>query len=357
MRNHPDDNKLRRYPEVRQIPEKQPPTFTLFPYEMYEKMRGTLEEKEADSLELIKGHFKMFKKFFVPTSHGKDSIVMIHLIIRVCKELNKPLPDFWLNHTLNVYKEEAAYWKLINKFLGIEDKFKIFYPGKDEDTGKVWTVWSIAEKYGHLPNFRATWKDSAKQGFKRGTTPECCDILKKDHINKLLKALPKEDRYDCHFVGTRAQESSIRRLGVLQRCRSYFTRYRKPYPIRTCTPLSFWKDADIWAYFAKYKIPANPAYKIHNQQRMGCASCPAHVGWEIRLAKDPTQEGFGMLKMNLKILAKTDMPRLKESIKTIQFYLDKKRSETELSEVNRTKLIKLIKEFSDRITLEDFIYS
>lgn len=305
---------LRILPKIRKIPKNPSKTFVLFSYELQDKIAGTFEEKEAETLELIKNHLIEFKKCFVVSSHGKDSIVMVHLIWRACKDLKIPMIEVWLNHTLNVYIEEKAYWDLFNKKYGIEDKFRVFYPPKDEK-GKNQTVWTIAEKVGHLPNFRATYKKA--KGYKHGNTPECCDILKKASVNKYLKGIAKDERYDCHFVGTRAEESQIRRLGVLQRCRSYLTKYRKPYPIRTVTPLSFWKAVDVLEYFHRYDIPKNPTYDVHNLQRMGCSSCPAHIGWEARLARDPTTIGYGMLKRNLAILQKTEPERFDNAIKAL----------------------------------------
>jgi len=85
-------------------------------------------------------------------------------------------------------------------------------------------------------------------------------------------------------------------------------------------------------------------------ERMGCASCPAHKWWEIRLAKDPTNEGFGMLKQNFKILKQTiedgteNPERLKESVKTLKRYLKKKESKT-LTGPQRERIEKLIQEY------------
>ncbi len=342
---------LRIFPKKRQLPMKKPKSFVLFPFEMHEKMRETFEEKESESLELIKNHLKHFKKCFVASSHGKDSLVMVHLIWRACQELKIPMVDVWLNHTLNVYKEEKEFWKKFNTWLGIEDNFKIFYPPKDKK-GNRYTVWSIAKSAGHLPNFRSTAK--AKLSYKKTNTPECCDILKKKSINEYLKNLPKDERYDCSFIGTRAEESQMRSLGVLQRCRSYLIKTRKPYPIQAVTPLSFWKKADIYEYFARYKLPINPTYAVHNLERMGCASCPAHKNWEIRLASDPTSEGFGMLNQNLKILKSTEPERLEKSINTLKDFLKSKDSKI-LTEAMRLRLINTIQSFdSNFTTLGDF---
>lgn len=332
------------------IPKKKPKTFILFPFELHAKMRESFEEKEEESLRLIKAHLEHYHKCYVATSHGKDSIVMVHLIWRVCKELGIPMIDVWLNHTLNVYKEEKAYWYDFNKWLGIEDCFKIFFPPKDKN-GHMYTVWSIAEKVNHLPNFRSTAKNG-KRNYRETNIPECCKILKKDSINAFLKSLPKDQRYDCHFIGTRADESQIRSLGVLQRCRSYLIKSRRPYPMQAVTPLSFWKAVDVLEYFHRYKIPKNPVYGIHNIERMGCASCPAHKYWELRLARDPTEEGFGMLKKNLEILKETDIPRLENSIKTLDTYI---LSTSEINQSQKNRLTKMLQEIDNRILLTDFV--
>ena len=336
-------SKLRIFPKKRQIPKKQPKTFILFPFELHAKMRETFEEKEEESLRLIKAHLTEFKKPYVVSSHGKDSVVLVHLILRACKELKIPMIEVWLNHTLNVYKEEKEYWDKLNKLLGIEDKFRVFYPPKDEN-GNMYTVWSVAEKYGHLPHFRSTSKH-LKGSYKNTNTPECCAVLKKQSIKDYLKGLPEDKRYDCVFVGTRAEESQIRSLGVLQRCRSYFVKTRVAYPHQTATPLSYWKKINIFEYFSRYHLPENPTYKIHDIERMGCASCPAHKNWEFRLLRDPTSEGFGMFRQNMKILKGTELARYDESIQTIHRLLKDKKKLGQIPVVTLKRLLKLLNEF------------
>jgi len=140
------------------------------------------------------------------TSHGKDSLVLVHLVWRASKELQMENKiEYWLNNTLNLYKEEKAYWKLFNEWLGIEKQFRVFSPPKLKN-GKQATVWSIAEMVGHLPTFRHSAITGTK--YKHGNVPECCDILKKKSVNDFIKTLPESERVDCQFIGTRGQESS-----------------------------------------------------------------------------------------------------------------------------------------------------
>ena len=344
-------------------------SFILYPFEVTEQQAKPFEQKDQETIEFIENHLKHFKKPYVATSFGSDSIVLMHLVMRACKNIGVEYPDMFLNDTLNTFKEEKQYWADMIKLWGISDKVKIFKPPTDEK-GNMYTVWSIAKKVGHLPSFRGLQgradsfkrtnkKDKMKQGSK-GATPECCDILKKATMKKWLKSMPKEERYDCQFVGTRAEESSMRRVSLMQRCRTYIHKSFVNYEMRVVTPLGYWTMEDTQKYYEVHNIPKNPAYKAHEMERMGCASCPAHKHWEIRLAKDPTNEGFGMLKQNFKILRQTikdgteNPDRLNESINVLKKYLKKPESKT-LSTQQRQKISDLISEFSDEVNIDSFM--
>ena len=310
-------------------------TFILYPFELKLNQEKPFEQKELETLNLIEEHLKTYKKCFVATSYGMDSVVLMHLVIRCAKKIGCEIPDMFLNDTLNTFKEEKQYWDKINKLFNIEDKFKMFKPPVDKD-GKQQTVWTIAKRYGHLPDFRRR-QDQRKKG-ERGHTPECCDILKKASMKQHMKGL--EDKYDCHFIGTRAQESRMRSMSVLQRCRTYLITRMFPHPIRAVTPLSYWMKTDISEYYERYNLPKNPAYEAHNMERMGCASCPAHLGWEKRLLVDPTEQGFGMLRQNLLILKDTEPERLSNSLTAREKYMIKKNDLTESMKIRAKKLLK-----------------
>jgi 3'-phosphoadenosine 5'-phosphosulfate sulfotransferase (PAPS reductase)/FAD synthetase len=337
-----------------------PPTFILYPFEIHEQQAKPFEQKEKETLEFIEEHLKAFKKPYVATSFGSDSIVLMHLVIRVCKKLGMEYPDMILNDTLNTFKEEQEYWKYITTEWGLIDKVQIMKPPKDEK-GNRYTVWSIADKVGHLPTFRkfkkikkdGTVMTGKEMGGSGGNTPECCDILKKKTLKATMNALAEEDRYDLQFVGTRAQESSMRKTSLMQRCRTYIFKHFVKYPIRTCTPLSFWTMDDTRNYYKIHSIRFNPAYEAHDQERLGCSSCPAHLHWVTRLAKDPTEEGFGMLKQNFRILKKTieagtetQTSRLQDSVDEVKRYLNKPESK-KLSDKQLERLEGLVKEFDN----------
>lgn len=334
-------------PEEKKAKSLAAPTFILYPFELKYNQDKSFEDKEIETMELIENHLKIYKKPYIATSFGSDSIVLMHLVMRAAKNVGVEYPDMFLNDTLNTFKEEKQYWADMIKLWEISDKVKILKPPTDE-RGNMYTVWSIAKKYGHLPNFRGL--AGRQKGGSRGRTPECCDILKKATMKKYLKSLPKEERYDCQFIGTRAEESRVRANNVLQRCRTYILKTFVNYPMRAVTPLAFWTMDDTQNYYKVHNIPKNPAYNAHDMERMGCASCPAHKNWEIRLAKDPTNEGFGMLKQNFKLMKEfistgTELPeRLEASIKILQKYLDSEESQ-KLNEAQRLRIKVLINEY------------
>jgi 3'-phosphoadenosine 5'-phosphosulfate sulfotransferase (PAPS reductase)/FAD synthetase len=366
LRGDPDDplkqfdkkarEEFHKQPEEKKTKSLAAKTFILYPFELKYNQEKSFEDKDADSMELLENHLKIYKKPYIATSFGSDSIVLMHMTMRACKKLDIEYPDMFLNDTLNTFKEEKQYWADMIKLWEISHKVKIFKPPTDEK-GNMYTVWSIAKKYGHLPSFRTI---GGRKGGSKGRTPECCDILKKATMKKWLKSMPKEDRYDLQIVGTRAQESRARANTVLQRCRTSILKTFVNYPMRIVTPLSFWTMEDTQKYYEVHDIPKNPAYKAHDMERMGCASCPAHLNWEIRLAKDPTNEGFGMLKQNFKILKQSiiekseDPKRLKESIKTLQTWLDKTESKS-ITASQRQRVLDLIKMYSGEGNIDDFM--
>lgn len=285
----------------------------LDPNSLNEALKQPYWMKLDETKSMIRGHLENFKRPHVATSWGLDSTILSFLVKQVCDEIDiKPnadnFPIFALNHTRNIYKEEPAYWKTIVSFLQIpDDKFKIFYPLNNK------TVWSIAKDVGFLPLFRRSTKDKYIP-YKFRKEPDCCEQLKKESVNEYLKSIPKNLQFDLSFVGTRANESQARRLNILMHCRTYSTNYQRPYKIRVNQPLAFWTEKDIEQCFNDNNIPKNPAYEVHNQQRLGCASCPAHIHWEERLAGDPTNDGQGMLMQNLRILRVTQPNRFQNTI-------------------------------------------
>jgi len=303
-----------KHSEIRYYTPKKKSTFILDPKSYHAALKDPFELKELESYNMVKAHIENFKKLVVMTSHGKDSLVLTHMVCMASRELKmEDKIEYWLNNTLNLYPEEKDFWALFNKWLGIEKQFRIFIPPKLPN-GKQATVWSVAEYYHEMPTFRHLAKSKKT---KSGNIPHCCNWLKKKAVKTHMTLFPIDSRVDCKFIGERGQESLNRRVTILQRCRTYTVTTREAYPIRIVKPLAFWEEFDVWEYHKKYGFPKHPTYENHHLKRMGCASCPAYIGWEIEQAKDPSRHA--MLKENLKrLLEYGQIERYNEAISNLR---------------------------------------
>ena len=106
----------------------------------------------------------------------------------------------------------------------------------------------------------------------------------------------------------------MRSLGVLQRCCSYLQKTRIPYPKQVLTPLSFWHFADVGNITKDITFRETLFIKYTMWIEWLCLmSCTYRMGNTI--SKRPTEEGFGMLKQNFKIMYDTVQVETEEPIR------------------------------------------
>ena len=79
-------------------------SFILYPFELFYNQKKTFEDKEKESMFRIEEHLKKYKRCFVATSFGMDSVVMMHLVIRASKNIGCEIPDMFIHDTLNTFK-------------------------------------------------------------------------------------------------------------------------------------------------------------------------------------------------------------------------------------------------------------
>ena len=300
--------------------------FMLDPNSLIAEQKAPLDLKVMESITIIEGHLEQFKftdtdgqltsACWVSTSRGKDSVVLEHLVLQALKNLGmKKIPHI-LSNTLNLYPEEIKYWKLINRRFGLveEETFLSMIPPKID--GKQITVKLIREKNGTLENFRGKYQkffNDVTKRFAKQTEPDCCYQLKFKSVNEYLKS-DKGKYLKCSFDGRRAAESQNRSRTILQRCRSYLTKHKRPREIQTCLPMGFWTDDDIHNYMTKNLIPLCPSYEIHKLDRMGCRDCTAYKSWLIKELQDPTGMGISSARRNLEFMKKTEPERMYDLI-------------------------------------------
>lgn len=221
-----------------------------YSYAEYERLRSLpLESKIAWSEQVILRALKSSKNPSVSCSWGKDSVVMLHLVRKFCKNT-----FVMFANTGCEYPETYKY-----KTKMLEGEFK---DCNYIETKPLKTFWECVEQYGY-PHNRGSGKDKRR-------TPKCCMYLKE----KPLELKQKELGIDCVFIGIQATESMNRRL-VFMRLGELYT---KKSGLIHCMPLAIWTNEDIWNYVKKEKVEMNPIYD--KMERNGCMFCTGFKNWK-----------------------------------------------------------------------------
>lgn len=230
-----------------------------YSYEDYTKLLSlSFKDKVLRSEQLISYELKKAQRPMIANSWGKDSMILVHLIRKFCKNV------LIVFHNTGVqYPETYKYRDLMLKEWNIKNYV---------ETKPIKDFWFCVKKYGY-PKYR----QMSKQGKNR--TPKCCYYLKeKPAINFI-----KENKIDLNFVGLQASESMVRRLSFLREGENFNS---KKYNTRIIRPLMIWTDKDVWKYHELNKIPKNPTYEI--MKRNGCMPCSAFKGWrEVMIKANP----------------------------------------------------------------------
>ena len=185
------------------------------------------KEKVDKSIEVIRKAFDQYESLGVGCSFGKDSMVLVHLVMRV----NKNVPIFF---TTTPYKPKET---------------QEFAVRMKDEWGMNLAIVEADEKIDGKP-----WEIDPHM---------CCQHYKVEPMKRIIAELG----LDGWFAGIRRGEGRTR--GEYQ----YFEERDKLIKIN---PILEWSEMDIWKYSALYDIPQNILYKA-GYRSLGCEPCTALI--------------------------------------------------------------------------------
>jgi predicted phosphoadenosine phosphosulfate sulfurtransferase len=226
---------------------------------------------EASKLR-IKENIENFEDFYVSFSGGKDSGVLIHLVIEVAKEMNRLPVKVVFSDLEMIYNETERYAKTIMDMEEVEP-YWLCLPEIDENAS------SIYERYYRM------WDDSKKDIWAR-EMPKMKYVINQHNMDDILKKYVDLndisewsisvfgeylcDKYKlnniCNFIGLRANESYGRYMAIATEKnrikKNQYTYLTKDKNTRTWTslPIYDWVFADIWYYYSSNKLDYNRVY-------------------------------------------------------------------------------------------------
>lgn len=225
------------------------------------------EDKLLWSEQLILYALKVNKVPSVSLSWGKDSVVMLHLIRKYCK------------NTIVIFANTGVEYPETYKYRDMMLK-GLFSDINYVETKPIKNFWQCVKEYGY-PHYRMT----SEQGTSK-RQPKCCLFLKE----RPMDVKQKELGVDCVFIGLMGTESMNRRR-LFMRCGPYY--FKKSVGRNVCLPLMIWKDEDVNRYVADNNICLNPLYS--KMSRTGCMFCTGFVKWKEVMARyNPKMYGVFM---------------------------------------------------------------
>lgn len=267
-----------------------------------------LETKIRKTKLRIKEWYEYFSgKVYISFSGGKDSTVLLDIV----RSMYPDIPAVYIDTGLE-YPEIREFVKTIDNVVWLRPKMpfpkvleKYGYPVISKEQSQF--IYEIRTTHSEkLKNIRlngnksgrgkvsSKWKYLIEAPFK--ISHKCCMIIKKNPSKLYEKQTGRHA-----FIGTMAEESSLRKTQYLQYGCNAFDKSR---PIST--PLGFWKEQDVWDYIHKYNISYSKIYDM-GYKRTGCMFCAYGIHMDGPVTRfdrmketHPAQYKYCMDKLNMR---------------------------------------------------------
>ncbi len=208
----------------------------------------SLGAKESIASIVIEDALKRFKRPTVVWSAGKDSTVVLDLVLKVCKRIGVSNPPaLFIDHGQHYDETLKMLTDISNKW-----KFKMIY-ARNED------VLKNVDKRGKI-KISSLSKKNQEEARRIGFTGAEFDYgLETEVGNHLLKTVAMNEtiekyRFDALFTGVRWDENEARSKEV------FISPRVNPAHVRVQPILPF-TERNVWEYIFKYKLPMHPLYK------------------------------------------------------------------------------------------------
>jgi phosphoadenosine phosphosulfate reductase len=177
---------------------------------------------------------------YTSMSFGKDSTVMVHLLIKCC---GLDIPVFYVD--CGKWDEWPDTPRVKQEFLEIVSCDFTELSGPSIMSAYLQSGFYIQDEEGFAEGRKAQ-RDYGKS------------------LESILDTEAKRRGLNGAFIGIRKEESNNRRRLFVMRGELYFAKTRQMW---ACHPLMNWSSKDIWAYIVKYDLPYNELYDLDPRGR------------------------------------------------------------------------------------------
>ncbi len=241
-------------------------------------MEKMLKWKVEKSKMIIEQAFQKFKNLGLVASGGKDSTVMLDLVMEVINERGFEQPWVLLADPIPFEENVEFCKKLIEHY---KLKKALFYE-------------QFSNKY--LESVEEPGKDKK----------QCCYMLKVRPLQDFIK----EYKIDGLFVAIRWDEHPERAKEVYLSPREDHTRIH---------PMLHWSWLDIWMYIKEKNVPVNPLY-FKGYTSLGCKPCTSVVKKEGFRDIDEVIEFIKSKKVPERAGRDIDKERIMESLRRLGYF-------------------------------------